>query len=52
MPVGIDLLEIERMEQALDRGAGLALLGPPASLGVAVDISLTHSKVTAAALVR
>ncbi len=108
MAVGIDLLEIERMEQALERRPGLAqrlftdgerayaarrarpgqhlaarfcakeavakalrlevwshhdievvgegpqtqiaLHGPLASLGVEVEISLTHSKATAAAI--
>ncbi len=73
MSVGIDLLEIERMEQALDRRPSLALRlqawsprdievvgegaqtrvalhGPLAALGVHVDISLTHSKVTAGAV--
>lgn len=108
VPVGIDLLEIERMEQALDRRPSLALRlftdgerayaagrarpgqhlaarfcakeavakalrlqawsprdievvgegaqtrvalhGPLAALGVQVDISLTHSKVTAGAV--
>jgi len=108
MPVGIDLLEIERMEQALERRPSLALRlftdgerayaegrarpgqhlaarfcakeavakalrleafshhdievvgegaqtqvalhGPLAALGVEVDISLTHSKITAGAV--
>lgn len=108
VPVGIDLLEIERMEQALERRPGLALRlftegertyaggrarpgqhlaarfcakeavakalrlevwshqdievvgegpstaialhGPLAELGVELDISLTHSKVTAGAV--
>jgi len=108
MPVGIDLLEIERMEQALQRRPGLALRlftdgerayaakrarpgqhlaarfcakeavakalrlevwshhdievvgegaatavalhGPLAALGVQVDVSLTHSKLTAGAV--
>ena len=108
MPVGIDLLEIERLEQALQRrpnlalrlftegeraysgtrarpgqhlaarfcakeavakalrleawnphdievvgeGAGIAIAlhGPLAELGVEIDVSLTHSKVTAGAV--
>jgi holo-[acyl-carrier protein] synthase len=108
MPVGIDLLEIERMEQALERRPGLAqrlftdgerayaagrarpgqhlaarfcakeavakalrldvwshhdievvgegaqtevaLHGPLAALGAQVDISLTHSRITAGAV--